>query len=393
MTQHPDFSPIREKLVEFRRHLHSIPEIGLSEIKTPAFIAEQLESWGYTVHRKIATTGLVASLERGRPRKAIGFRADFDALPITEETGLPYASQHPGTMHACGHDGHTTMLLGAAWALAQDRAFKGTVHFIFQPAEENLGGAKLMIDDGLFARFPCQRIFALHNLPGLEVGQFASRAGAIAASIDVVTIVVKGRGGHGALPETTIDPVVVGSSIVMALQTLVSRNVSPHERSVVTVGSFRAGSAANIIPDVAVLNVSMRTTNADVRAELQRRIEDVATFQARSFKAEVGFTWEVGYPATINAAAEVDRAAASISRHFGSDAFTRLDAPMMFSEDFSFMLERVPGAYILIGNGDSSGLHSATYDFNDGILERGAALFYHLAKDANGPGDGSAEVA
>ncbi|AVH45011.1 M20 aminoacylase family protein [Agrobacterium tumefaciens] len=390
--QHPDFSPIRAKLLEFRHHLHGIPELGLSEIKTPAFIAEQLESWGYQVHRGIATTGLVASLERGRPMEAIGFRADFDALPMSEETALPYASQHPGAMHACGHDGHTTMLLGAAWALAQDRSFDGTVHFIFQPAEENLGGARLMIDDGLFDRFPCHRIFALHNLPGLEVGKFATRAGAIAASIDVVTITIKGKGGHGALPETTVDPVVVGSSIVMALQTLVSRNVSPQERSVVTVGSFRAGSAANIIPDVAVLEVSMRATNAAVRAELQRRIEDVAAFQARSFNAKVDFAWEVGYPATINAPAEVDRAVACISKHFGEDALSRLESPMMFSEDFSFMLERVPGAYILIGNGNSSGLHSTTYDFNDEILERGAALFYHLAKDAVGLTDENAEA-
>ncbi|ACI58289.1 amidohydrolase (plasmid) [Rhizobium leguminosarum bv. trifolii WSM2304] len=385
--QHPDFSPISGKLIEFRRHLHGIPEIGLSEIKTPAFIAERLKTWGYKVHRGIAATGLVASLERGRPLEAIGFRADFDALPMDEATGLTYASRHPGAMHACGHDGHTTMLLGAAWALAQDRAFDGTVHFIFQPAEENLGGAKLMIDDGIFDRFPCQRIFALHNLPGLAAGSFATRAGAIAASIDVVTITVKGKGGHGALPETTIDPVVVGSSIVMALQTLVSRNVSPHERSVVTVGAFRAGSAANIIPDVAVLEVSMRATNAHVRRELQRRIEDVATFQARSFNAEVDFTWEVGYPATVNDPAAVDLAARSIVKHFGEHAFTRLESPMMFSEDFSFMLERVPGAYILIGNGDSSGLHSSTYDFNDAILERGSALFYHLAKDDEGLGD------
>lgn len=276
--------------------------------------------------------------------------------------------------------------------VAQNRSFDGTVNFIFQPAEENLGGARLMIDDGLFDRFPCKRIFALHNLPGLEVGKFATRAGAIAASIDVVTITVKRKGGHGALPETTVDPVVVGSSIVMALQTLVARNVSPHERSVVTVGSFQAGSAANIIPDVAVLEVSMRATNADVRAELQRRIEDVATFQARSFNANVGFTLEVGYPATINAPAEVDRTVACISKHLGEDALSRLESPMMFSEDFSFMLERVPGAYILIGNGNSSGLHSTTYDFNDEILERGAALFYHLAKDADGLADKSAEA-
>jgi hippurate hydrolase len=378
---HAVFEPIISQLIEIRHALHRIPEIGLAEDKSSAFIAAQLGEWGYAVYRNIAGTGIVATLERGRPQDAIGFRADFDALPMSEETGLAYASEHPGVMHACGHDGHTSMLLGAAWALSRDAGFSGTVHFIFQPAEENLGGAQLMIEDDLFETFPCAKIFALHNLPGLEAGIFATRSGPIAASIDVVTVVVKGKGGHGALPETTIDPVVVGSSIVMALQTLVSRNVSPHQAAVVTVGSFASGSACNIIPETAVLKLSMRAMNAAVRDELRQRIEDVATFQAKSYNAEVEFTWEVGYPATINDDAAVQVAVASIKRHFGEEAISQLAAPMMFSEDFSFMLDTVPGAYVLIGNGESSGLHSTTYDFNDHILERGAAFFYNLARD------------
>ncbi|MCJ8054632.1 M20 family metallopeptidase [Shinella curvata] len=372
---------ILPELVDIRHCLHRIPEIGLSETKTSAFIGEKLRSWGYEVHAGIATTGLVASLQRGDPDNAVGFRADFDALPMTEDTGLPYSSEHPGIMHACGHDGHTTMLLGAAWALSQDVSFKGTVHFIFQPAEENLGGAGLMIRDGLFERFPCRRIYALHNLPGLKAGVFATRAGAIAASIDVVTITIKGKGGHGALPETTIDPVVVGASIVVALQTLVARNVSPHQAAVVTVGSFHAGSAANIIPETSVLEVSMRAMDPTVRSELQKRVEEVAILQAKSFNAEVRFQWEVGYPATLNHKLEAEIAAKSIIKHFGEDAFVDLTNPMMFSEDFAFMLEAVPGAYILLGNGDSSGLHSTTYEFNDEILASGVAFFCNLARD------------
>ena len=376
-----DFQGFLPELVGIRHHLHQIPEIGLSEFKTSDFIAAQLQKWGFEITRGLATTGIVATLRAGNSNRAIGFRADFDALPMHEETNLPYASQHPGAMHACGHDGHTSMLLGAAWALSQDKSFSGTVHFIFQPAEENFGGGKLMIDDGLFERFPCERVFALHNWPGIPAGTFATRAGPVAASIDVVTLTVKGKGGHGAQPEMTVDPVVVGSSIVMALQTLVSRNISPHQPSVVTVGAFLSGSASNIIPDTAVLEISMRAMNPKVREEIRERVEQIATFQAKSYGADVSFDWQVGYPATINDANAVDAAKSTIKRHFGEDSFAELDLPLMGSEDFSFLLERVPGAYVLIGNGDSSGLHTTTYNFNDDILERGAMYFYHLARD------------
>ncbi|KRB55135.1 amidohydrolase [Rhizobium sp. Root708] len=373
-----DFLP---DLVNIRHKLHQMPEIGLSEFKTSDFIAEQLTKWGFEITRGLATTGIVATLRAGSSNRAIGFRADFDALPMHEETNLPHASQHPGAMHACGHDGHTSMLLGAAWALSRDKSFSGTVHFIFQPAEENFGGGKLMIDDGLFERFPCDQIFALHNWPGIPLGTFSTRSGPIAASIDVVTVTVKGKGGHGAQPEITVDPVVVGSSIVMALQTLVSRNASPHEPAVVTVGAFQAGSASNIIPDTAVLEISMRAMNPVVREEIRERVEQIATFQAKSFGADVQFDWQMGYPATINDPEAVRVAEATIAAHFGDAASTRLPVPLMGSEDFSFLLEKVPGAYVLIGNGESSGLHTTTYDFNDGILERGAMFFYHLAKD------------
>lgn len=376
-----NFQAFLPELVDIRHQLHQIPEIGLSEFKTSDFIAAQLETWGFEIARGLATTGIVATLRAGKSNRAIGFRADFDALPMHEETNLPYASQHPGAMHACGHDGHTSMLLGAAWALSQDKSFSGTVHFIFQPAEENFGGGKLMIDDGLFERFPCDHVFALHNWPGIPAGTFATRAGPVAASIDVVTVTVKGKGGHGAQPEMTVDPVVVGSSIVMALQTLVSRNVSPHQPAVVTVGAFLSGSASNIIPDTAVLEISMRAMNPKVREEIRERVEQIATFQARSYGAEVSLDWQVGYPATINDQDAVDAAKSSIMQHFGEDSLVELDFPLMGSEDFSFLLERVPGAYVLIGNGDSSGLHTTTYDFNDDILEQGAMYFYHLAKD------------
>lgn len=379
-----NFKAFLPQLVDIRHRLHEMPEIGLSEFKTSDFIAAQLEKWGYEITRGLATTGIVATLRAGNSNRAIGFRADFDALPMQEETGLPYASRHPGAMHACGHDGHTSMLLGAAWALSQDKSFSGTVHLIFQPAEENFGGAKLMLEDGLFERFPCDQIFALHNWPGIPTATFATRAGPVAASIDVVTIKVRGKGGHGAQPEETVDPVVVGSSIVMALQTLVSRNISPHQPSVVTVGSFLSGSASNIIPDTAVLEISMRAMSPKVREEIRDRVMQVATYQAKSYNAEVALDWQVGYPATINDAEAVRAAKSTIAQHFGEDALIDLDLPLMGSEDFSFLLEEVPGAYVLIGNGDSSGLHTTTYDFNDEILERGAMYFYHLAKDRLG---------
>lgn len=368
------------ELIDIRHKLHEMPELGLSEHKTSAFIAETLESWGYEVTRGMATTGVVASLRRGNSNRSIGFRADFDALPIPEETGLPYASKHPGLMHACGHDGHTAMLLGAARVLADEADFNGTVHFFFQPAEENFGGGEMMVKEGLFERFPCEQVYALHNWPGIPLGKFASRVGPIAAAVDTVTVTVVGRGGHGSEPEVTIDPIVAAASTVMAMQTLVSRSFSPHKAAVVTIGTFHAGTASNIIPDTAVFEVSIRTIDPTMRKQACDRVEQIARAQAESFGAGVIFEWQVGYPATVNHPEPVETVRDIVTREYGAEAYIDLPTPSMGSEDFSFMLNKVPGAYVLIGNGDSSGLHTAKYDFNDEAIEPGVTFFCGLAR-------------
>lgn len=374
------FRAFLPELVEIRHKLHQMPETGYEERQTSAFVAGLMSSWGLTVTRGLATTGFVATLDRGGDGRALGLRADMDGLPILEETGAAYASRTPGMMHACGHDGHTAMLVGAAWRLLHDPDFRGKVHFIFQPAEETAGGAARMIADGLFERLPCEAVFALHNYPGLAAGRFSTRVGAMMAAIDAVTITVRGAGGHGARPEITTDPVVAAASLVMALQTAVSRNVPPQEAGVITIGSFHAGSACNIIPDEAVLEVSLRATDPDVRTTLCRRVEEIARFQAESFGCAARLDWQVGYPVTMNAAPVVELATSVIVDTFGAEAFELLAKPMMGSEDFAFMLETVPGAYLFLGNGDSAGLHTSRYDFDDALLERGPAFFHALAK-------------
>lgn len=374
------FRAFLPELVAIRHRLHQMPETGYEERQTSAFVADLLEGWGLSVTRDIAATGLVATLDRGGDGRAIGLRADMDGLPIIEETGAVYASRTPGMMHACGHDGHTTMLIGAAFRLLHDDDFKGKVHFIFQPAEETAGGAARMIEEGLFERFPCNAVFALHNYPGLVAGRFSARPGAMMAAIDAATLTVRGSGGHSARPEDTVDPVVAASSIVMALQTAVSRNVPPQEAGVITIGAFHAGSACNVIPDEAVLEVSLRATDPTIRDRLCRRFEEIARAQATSFGAEAIIEWQVGYPVTMNDPASVDLAASVIVDTFGADAFEPLDRPMMGSEDFAFMLEKVKGAYLFLGNGNSAGLHSSRYDFDDALLERGPAFLHALAR-------------
>ncbi|WP_370673898.1 M20 aminoacylase family protein [Pleomorphomonas sp. PLEO] len=374
------FGAFLPELVAIRRRLHQMPETGYEERQTSAFVADLLSGWGLSVTRDIAATGVVATLDRGGDGRAIGLRADMDGLLVLEETGVPYASRTPGMMHACGHDGHTTMLIGAAFRLLNDTDFRGKVRFIFQPAEETAGGAARMIEEGLFERFPCDAVFALHNYPGLAAGRFSARPGAMMAAIDAATLTVRGAGGHGARPEDTVDPVVAAASIVMALQTAVSRNVPPQEAGVITVGAFHAGSACNVIPDEAVLEVSLRATDPAVRTRLCRRFEEISRAQAASFGAEAHIAWQVGYPVTMNDAASVDLAADVIRDTFGNDAFEPLDRPMMGSEDFAFMLEKVRGAYLFLGNGDSAGLHSSRYDFNDALLDRGPAFLHALAR-------------
>lgn len=371
------------ELVAIRHDLHAHPELGLEETRTSAFIARHLAELGYEVTTGLAKTGVVGTLRNGSGSRSIGIRADIDALPILEETGLDYASKTSGLMHACGHDGHTTMLLGAARALAERRNFDGTIHLIFQPAEENFGGAKIMMDEGLFEKFPCDAVFALHNEPGLPFGQFALREGPIMAAVDEARITVHGRGGHGAEPQETADPIVCGASIIMALQSIVSRNIHPMDPSVVTVGAFHAGSASNIIPERAEIVVGIRSFDPGVRDELERRIRMIAEAQATSFGMRATVDYQRSYDATINHKAETDFVRDLAVRFAGADKVVDLERPFMGSEDFAYMLQERPGTYFFLGSkvsGEEKPLHHPAYNFNDDLLPIGAAFWTELAE-------------
>jgi len=367
-----------------RHHLHRNPEIGLSEFKTSDFVAEQLVAMGYEVTRGLGKTGIVATLRNGTSNRGVGIRADMDALPIHEETGADYASINPGIMHACGHDGHTTMLLGAAKILAERRNFDGTVHLIFQPAEENFGGARMMIEDGLFERFPCDAVFGLHNEPSLPFGQFVLRDGPIMAAVDECKITVNGYGGHGAEPQFASDPIVAGASIIMALQTVVSRNIHPLMPTVVTVGAFHAGVASNVIPETAEMLLTIRSFDPEARDELEKRIRMVAEGQAASYGMGVTLDYERGYNATINHKAETDYIANLARRFAGAENVSEMPHPSMGSEDFAYYLEKRPGAFFFLGTQRTENdppLHHPKYDFNDDILPIGAAFWVELAED------------
>jgi len=383
MTIHSALLNSMPEMVAIRRDLHAHPELGLEEVRTSEVVARHLESYGYTVTRGLARTGVVATLSNGTGRRSIGIRADMDALPIQEETGLAYASRMPGKMHACGHDGHTAMLLGAARAIAERRNFDGTVHLIFQPAEENFGGARIMVEEGLFEKFPCDAVFALHNEPNLPFGQFALREGAIMAAVDEARITVNGVGGHGAEPQETLDPIVCGASIVMALQTIVSRNIHPLDPTVVTVGSFHAGSASNIIPSRAEIVVGIRSFDPAVRDELERRIRLVAGRQAESYGMSATVDYERFYDATVNHKAETDLVRDLAVRFAGADKVVDLARPFMGSEDFAYMLKERPGTYFFLGgrSGENDrSLHHPGYNFNDDLLPVGAAFWTELTE-------------
>ncbi len=374
---------VMAEVLATRHHLHRFPEIGLSEFKTSDYVAEQLVALGYEVTRGLAKTGVVATLRNGSSDRSIGIRADFDALPILEETGLSYASEIPGVMHACGHDGHTAMLLGAAKILAERRNFDGTIHLIFQPAEENFGGARIMIEDGLFDRFPCDAVFALHNDPDIPFGHFALREGPIMAAVDECKITVNGRGGHGAEPQSTADPIVCGASIVMALQTIVSRNIHPLDPTVITVGGFHAGAASNVIPERAEMVLSIRSFDPKVRDQLEQRIRAVAEGQAASYGMGVTIDYQRGYDPTINHKAETDFVRDLAVSFAGQDKVYDLARPMMGSEDFAYMLAKRPGTYFFLGTQKTPNdppLHHPRYDFNDDILPVGTTFWVELAE-------------
>ncbi|QDL90647.1 amidohydrolase [Paroceanicella profunda] len=370
-------------LTAIRRRLHAMPELGLEETRTSAFVAGALEEMGYEVHRGLARTGVVATLTVGSSGRRLGLRADIDALPITEETGLDWASQTPGIMHACGHDGHTTMLLGAARRLAERRNFDGTLTLIFQPAEENHGGARIMIEEGLFERFPCDAVFGLHNDPAMPFGQVALREGPIMAAVDECTITVQGRGGHGAQPEDTADPVVAGAAIVMALQSIVSRNLHPLSPAVVTVGAFNGGRASNVIPDRVELALSIRSFEPEVRDLLEARVRDIARLQAETYGCRALVDYTRGYDPTVNHAAETAFVRDLATRLAGPEKVVEMERPLMGSEDFGYMLTERPGAYFFLGTArtpNDPSLHHPAYDFNDDILPVGAALWTELAE-------------
>jgi amidohydrolase len=374
-----------------RRDLHAHPELRFEEHRTADLVAARLAGWGIEVHRGLGGTGVVGVIRNGSGRRTIGLRADMDALPITEANAFAHRSRHAGKMHACGHDGHTAMLLAAAKYLAEVRPFDGSVVLIFQPAEEGGAGAQRMIDDGLFERFPCDAVFGMHNWPSLKVGQFAVTAGPMMASSNEFEIRVQGRGAHAALPHLGVDPVLVAVQIVQALQSIITRVKKPIESAVLSVTMIEAGEALNVIPDLAFLRGTVRTFSDEVTAQIEQRMKQIATLtaQAHGAGAAVDFRWN--YPPTINHAAETEFAARVMDDIVGPANVVRDHEPTMGSEDFAFMLKAKPGTYVFIGNGDGDHraighgagpcmLHNPSYDFNDELIPLGATYWVRLVE-------------
>lgn len=370
-------------MAAWRQHLHTIPELSFDCPKTSAFIKERLEEMGVDeIHGSIAQTGIVAIIRGVGEGPTIGLRADFDALPIEEETGVEYASTHPGQMHACGHDGHTAMLLGAGKYLAETRNFSGSVALIFQPAEEDGGGGEVMVQEGIMDRFNIGEVYAIHNAPGKDFGRFHTRAGPIMAAADTFHIHVTGKGGHGARPYDCVDPVVAACGIVTALQTIVSRNHNTRDSLVISTTQIHTGTTDNVIPETAYINGTIRTFDKDVQSMVVRRMEEVVAGQAAAYGCDAKLDIEFGYPPTVNDAAKVDFAAevaADVAGEAGVDA--NID-PVMGAEDFSYMLEKRPGAYLMLGQGDGAGVHHPKYNFNDEIAPIGASFFARLVETA-----------
>lgn len=366
------------EMMAFRHAMHQNPELSGKENNTSKKVADLLEQYGYRVTRHVGGNGIVASLTNGDGGKSIGIRADMDALPIKEETNLAYSSANEGVMHGCGHDGHTTILLAAARALAMTKKFNGTVHLIFQPAEEIGAGAKAMIADGLFERFPCDAVYGLHNWPGLEQGKIQFTKKAMMASVDAVKIVIYGKGGHGAKPEAAIDPIVVASSTIMALQTIVSRNVAPLDSAIISTGSIHGGEAFNIIPDSVTISMTVRTFSPDVQNLIEERIKKIVAEQAESFGARAIVHYDRLVPALVNHP-ECTRFALDVAKKvLRSDSIVEDEIPTTVSEDFAFMLKACPGAFFFLGNGESASLHSSHYNFDDRNIVSGAVFWCEL---------------
>ena len=371
------------QLAELRRDIHAHPETAFEEARTAEVVARRLEALGIEVHRGWAGTGVVGRLAAGDSRRAITLRADMDALPIHERNAFPHRSRHDGKMHACGHDGHIAMLLGAAQYLARTRRFDGAVHFVFQPAEEGQGGGRVMVEEGLFERFPAEAVFGMHNWPGMPVGQFGIHAGPVMAGADEFEVTVTGRGGHAAMPHQTVDPIAAAAALVQALQTIVSRSIDPLDAAVVSITQFHAGEAYNVIPDHAVLRGTARAFKPEVQDGIEASLRRICNGVASGFDVRAELRYERGYPPTINSTAETE-----ICRRVAADLVGRENVltelpPTMGAEDFAYMLLVKPGCYVWIGNGPGEGgcmLHSPHYDFNDDVIPLGAAYWVRLVE-------------
>ena len=377
----PEIENMQAEFASWRRDIHAHPELGFEERRTADFVAAKLESFGVQVHRRIGKTGIVGVLREGNETRSIGLRADMDALPIHEQNTFAHRSTHQGTMHACGHDGHTVMLLAAAKYLADTRKFRGQVNFIFQPAEEGLGGARAMIEDGLFEEFPCDRIYAMHNGPGLPVGKFAAVPGVRTAAGAFFDIDIQGKGGHGAFPHLAIDPIPIAAQLVNALQTVVSRSTSPNDSVVFSITKIHAGDAYNVIPDSARLSGTVRTFSMDKMRQIEAQVQDLAQSTAAAFGASAALNFKVPFHPVVNDEATTAFAGDVCASIAGDGNVLRTGAPGTGSEDFSFMAEQVPGCYLIIGNGeDSNALHNPGYDFNDDAIVYGGSFFARVTE-------------
>ena len=369
-----------QELAAIRQDIHAHPELGLEEHRTADLVAQKLQEWGIEVHRGVGTTGVVGVLRSGNGEGTIGLRADMDALPILEANDIPYRSRNQGKMHACGHDGHTTMLLGAARYLAETRGFNGTVNFIFQPGEEGVGGALAMLEDDLFQRFPCNAIYGMHNRPGMPVGKYGIAPGTAMAGGGFFDIAITGKGAHGARPEESIDPVLVAGHIGTALQSIVARNISPRDTAVLSVTRILSGDAYNVIPQTATMGGTVRAMKRETLTQIEQNMRRIVSGVASGFGATAEVDFRLIFAPLINHETEFHAIADAAAELVGDANVNREQAPASASEDFSFMLEKVPGAYINLGNGDCAPVHNHHYNFNDEAIPFGSALFARLVE-------------
>ncbi len=374
----------KEMLQKWRHQLHKIPEIAFNEEKTAQFVEQKLASFGVKVHPRMAGTGVIGSISTNNysrdGAKAIALRADLDALPIIEKSGVDYCSTHAGMMHACGHDGHTTMLLGAAQYLSQQQDFKGTVYFVFQPAEENEGGGRVLVEQGFFKKYPVDAIYGMHNWPGLEVGKFAIRSGPVMAAYDVFDIEIKGIGGHAAAPHNTIDPIAIAGQVITAMQHISARQCNPQDAVVVSITRMHAGDSYNVIPETACLSGTVRTFNHQVQEKIILKLGQVVKSICEAYGATASIDYQKRYPSTINTEIETQNAVLTAMDVVGSASIIHDNPPSMGSEDFSFLLNESKGCYVSIGNGETASLHNSHYDFNDEILTIGASYWARLVQ-------------